>query len=144
MASLSFQTCMYNTSFLSLILAPLSTLTWILSPDMLSHPFWPDRYNCQETNPYTIKVLSNKWVEHGRGTSRRILFRSPCSWHLGHLSSKSITLVKEIRTSGQYQEFSSHMRTMDKSNNWNRNLERHPWQETGSMSMAWRGVGRRG
>lgn len=57
MASLSFQTCMYNTSFLSLILASLSTLTWILSPDMLSHPFWPDRCNCQETNPFTIKVL---------------------------------------------------------------------------------------
>lgn len=37
MASISFQTRMYNTSFL--ILAPLSTLTWILSPDTLSHPF---------------------------------------------------------------------------------------------------------
>lgn len=150
MASLSFQTCMYNTSFLSLILTSLSTLTWILSPDMLSHPFWPDRCNCQETNPFTIKVLdkvtaflTSGWtMEHG--TSRRILFRSPCSWHLGHLSSKSRTLVKEIRPSGQYQEFSSHMRIMDTSDNWNRNLERHPWQETGSMSMAWTGVGRKG
>jgi hypothetical protein len=57
MASLSFQTRMHNTSLLRLILAPLSTLTWILSPYMLSHPFWSDRCNCQETNPYTIEVL---------------------------------------------------------------------------------------
>lgn len=37
---------------------------------------------------------------------------------------------------GQGQGSSSHMRTKDKPDNWNKNLKWHPQQETGAMSMT--------
>lgn len=45
-------------------------------------------------------------------------------------------LQTEIRAGGQGQGSSSYMRTKEKLDIWNRNLEWHPHQESGPMSMV--------
>lgn len=75
---------------------------------------------------------------HGSGTSGRILYPEVLVGGILDICLHEAELQTEIRAGGQGQDSSSYMRTKEKLDIWNRNLEWDPEQETGPMSMVLR------